>query len=77
MHPAPINRGVEIDSELVECERSRIFKQMKNGVYIRMAVLKTALAEKKGEIFMKKLIKNGVLLDKNHQLFNADMRNNR
>lgn len=48
MHPAPINRGVEIDSELVECERSRIFKQMENGVYVRMAVLKTALAEKKG-----------------------------
>ncbi|KMY49379.1 aspartate carbamoyltransferase catalytic subunit [Peribacillus loiseleuriae] len=48
MHPAPINRGVEIDSELVECERSRIFKQMENGVYVRMAVLKTVLAEKKG-----------------------------
>ncbi|MGM9986585.1 MAG: aspartate carbamoyltransferase catalytic subunit [Bacillaceae bacterium] len=43
MHPAPFNRGVEIDSELVECERSRIFKQMTNGVYVRMAVLKRAL----------------------------------
>ena len=43
MHPAPINRGVEIDSELVECERSRIFKQMKNGVFARMAVLKYSL----------------------------------
>ena len=40
MHPAPINRGVEIDSELVECERSRIFKQMQNGVFARMAILK-------------------------------------
>lgn len=39
LHPAPINRGVEIDSSLVECGRSRIFKQMKNGVYVRMAVL--------------------------------------
>lgn len=39
MHPAPINRGVEIDSELVECQRSRIFKQMNNGVYIRMAIM--------------------------------------
>lgn len=47
MHPAPINRGVEIDSDLVECERSRIFKQMENGVYARMAILKDAL-EKKG-----------------------------
>ncbi|HPZ25922.1 MAG TPA: aspartate carbamoyltransferase catalytic subunit [Kaistella sp.] len=47
MHPAPINRGVEIDSDLVECGRSRIFKQMENGVYARMAILKDAL-EKKG-----------------------------
>ncbi|RQW20738.1 aspartate carbamoyltransferase catalytic subunit [Bacillus sp. C1-1] len=42
MHPAPVNRGVEIDSQLVECERSRIYKQSANGVAIRMAVLKRA-----------------------------------
>lgn len=46
MHPAPINRGVEIDTDLVECERSRIFKQMQNGVFARMAILKEALEEK-------------------------------
>lgn len=46
MHPAPINRGVEIDSDLVECERSRVFKQMQNGVFARMAILKEALEEK-------------------------------
>lgn len=46
MHPAPINRGVEIADELVECKRSRIFKQMENGVYARMAILKNALEEK-------------------------------
>ncbi|RZJ48979.1 MAG: aspartate carbamoyltransferase catalytic subunit [Chryseobacterium sp.] len=46
MHPAPINRGVEIDTDLVECERSRIFKQMQNGVFARMAILKNALEEK-------------------------------
>lgn len=46
MHPAPINRGVEIDSDLVECDRSRIFKQMQNGVFARMAIIKTALEEK-------------------------------
>ncbi len=45
MHPAPINRGVEIADELVESERSRIFKQMENGVYARMAILKEALEE--------------------------------
>lgn len=43
MHPAPVNRDVEIADCLVECERSRIFKQMKNGVFIRMAVLKRSL----------------------------------
>ncbi|QUG41021.1 aspartate carbamoyltransferase catalytic subunit [Psychrobacillus sp. INOP01] len=43
MHPAPFNRGVEIASELVECERSRIFKQMENGVYVRMAVIEMIL----------------------------------
>lgn len=46
MHPAPINRGVEIHSGLVECERSRIFKQMENGVFARMAILKYVLEEK-------------------------------
>ena len=43
MHPAPVNRGVEIDTSLVECERSRIFKQMENGVYVRMACLNIVL----------------------------------
>ncbi|MDL4839995.1 aspartate carbamoyltransferase catalytic subunit [Aquibacillus rhizosphaerae] len=39
LHPAPVNRGVEIDDSLVECGRSRIFKQMTNGVSARMAVM--------------------------------------
>ena len=43
MHPAPINRGVEIADEVAECEKSRIYKQMTNGVYIRMAVVSMAL----------------------------------
>lgn len=43
MHPAPINRGVEIESILVDCARSRIFKQMENGVFARMAILKETL----------------------------------
>lgn len=42
MHPAPVNRGVEIDSMLVECKKSRIFKQMSNGVLVRKAVIKRA-----------------------------------
>ncbi len=43
MHPAPINRGVEIADEVAECEKSRIYKQMTNGVYIRMAVISDTL----------------------------------
>ena len=43
MHPAPVNRGVEIADDVVECEKSRIFKQMTNGVYVRMAVISEAL----------------------------------
>ena len=42
LHPAPFNRGVEIADDVVECEKSRIFKQINNGVYVRMAVLKRA-----------------------------------
>lgn len=48
MHPAPVNRDVEIADCLVECERSRILKQVENGVYVRMAVLKRALENVKG-----------------------------
>ncbi|MFD1672239.1 aspartate carbamoyltransferase catalytic subunit [Agrilactobacillus yilanensis] len=44
MHPAPVNRDVEIASDLVECPQSRIFQQMSNGVYTRMAMLETVLA---------------------------------
>ncbi|MFX3618402.1 MAG: aspartate carbamoyltransferase catalytic subunit [Sporolactobacillus sp.] len=43
MHPGPINRGVELDSDLVESSRSRYFKQIKNGVAVRMASLEWAL----------------------------------
>lgn len=39
LHPGPVNRGVEIEQDLVEHPQSRIFKQMKNGVTTRMAIL--------------------------------------
>lgn len=42
MHPAPYNRGIELSDYAVECDKSRIMKQMENGVYVRMAVLKGA-----------------------------------
>ena len=43
MHPAPFNRNVEIADDIVECDKSRIFKQMKNGVFVRMALLNKVL----------------------------------
>lgn len=43
MHPAPVNRNVEIDDAVVEHPQSRIFKQMANGVPIRMAVMERAM----------------------------------
>ncbi|MGX9799347.1 aspartate carbamoyltransferase catalytic subunit [Pediococcus acidilactici] len=46
MHPAPVNRGIEIESKLVECKCSRIFKQMTNGMYMRMAILTDVLNAK-------------------------------
>ncbi len=57
LHPAPVNRGVEIADELVESKKSRIFKQMENGVYVRMAVLKRALQQ----------IEGGNIHDNSHQ----------
>jgi aspartate carbamoyltransferase catalytic subunit len=39
MHPGPINRGVEIDSEIADCVRSVILEQVTNGLAVRMAVL--------------------------------------
>ena len=39
MHPGPINRGVEIDSEIADCDRSVILEQVTNGLAVRMAVL--------------------------------------
>jgi aspartate carbamoyltransferase catalytic subunit len=39
MHPGPINRGVEIDSDLADSGRSVILEQVTNGIAVRMAVL--------------------------------------
>src|SRR6266480_3729786 len=39
MHPGPINRGVEIDSEIADCGQSLILEQVTNGLAVRMAVL--------------------------------------
>jgi aspartate carbamoyltransferase catalytic subunit len=39
MHPGPINRGVEIDSDVADGNNSIILQQVENGVAVRMAVL--------------------------------------
>ena len=39
MHPGPINRGVEIDSDVADGNQSIILNQVENGVAVRMAVL--------------------------------------
>ena len=39
LHPGPINRGVELDNEAADSEKSLILQQVKRGVAIRMAVL--------------------------------------
>ncbi|MEK6616413.1 MAG: aspartate carbamoyltransferase, partial [Bacteroidota bacterium] len=39
MHPGPINRGVEITSDVADSKQSIILEQVENGVAIRMAVL--------------------------------------
>jgi aspartate carbamoyltransferase catalytic subunit len=39
MHPGPINRGVEIDSDIADSKRSLITEQVTNGLAVRMAVL--------------------------------------
>ncbi|MGD8749379.1 MAG: aspartate carbamoyltransferase catalytic subunit [Balneolaceae bacterium] len=39
MHPGPVNRGVEMESEVADSDRSIILSQVTNGVAVRMAVL--------------------------------------
>jgi aspartate carbamoyltransferase catalytic subunit len=46
MHPGPINRGVEIDSEIADSGRSVILEQVTNGLAVRMAVLFLVNGEK-------------------------------
>lgn len=49
MHPGPINRGVEIDSELADSENSVILEQVTNGIVVRMAVLHLCYCAHKGK----------------------------
>ena len=46
MHPGPINRGVEIDSEVADSDQAIILDQVLNGVAVRMSVLYLLLGGK-------------------------------
>jgi len=48
MHPGPINRGVEINSEVADGESSVILEQVTNGIAVRMAVLYLLLSGQRG-----------------------------
>jgi aspartate carbamoyltransferase catalytic subunit len=43
MHPGPLNRGVEIDSDVADGTRSVILRQVSYGIAIRMAVMSMAI----------------------------------
>jgi len=49
LHPGPVNRGVELDTEIADGPRSVILDQVFNGVLIRMAVLATVIDRPKLE----------------------------
>ena len=46
MHPAPVNRGVEISSQVMDCNASVIYPQVENGVAMRMAILESLLNQR-------------------------------
>lgn len=47
MHPGPINRGVEITSDVADSDQSIILQQVENGVAVRMAILYLLVAQRK------------------------------
>jgi len=47
MHPGPINRGVEITSEVADSNQAVILNQVENGVAIRMAVVYLLASKRK------------------------------
>ena len=47
MHPGPMNRGVEIDSDIAESDQAIILNQVLNGVAVRMSILYCLLGNEK------------------------------
>jgi aspartate carbamoyltransferase catalytic subunit len=50
MHPGPINRGVEIESDIADGTQSVILEQVTNGLAVRMAVLFLLNGGRSGEV---------------------------
>ncbi|KTD47059.1 aspartate carbamoyltransferase [Legionella rubrilucens] len=48
MHPGPINRGVEIESEVADGPQSVILEQVHNGVFMRMAIIESLIQKQIG-----------------------------
>ncbi len=48
MHPGPMNRGVEISTDVADGPYNVILEQVSNGVAIRMAVLHMLMGKKEG-----------------------------
>ncbi len=45
LHPGPVMRNIDISDEMLEDERCKVLEQVKNGVYVRMAILKLILSD--------------------------------
>ena len=45
LHPGPVMRNIDISDEMLEDQRCQVLKQVKNGVYMRMAILKLLLPD--------------------------------
>ena len=46
LHPGPVHRNIDLSDEVMASSQSLVLKQVKNGVAIRMAILKKLILEK-------------------------------
>ena len=63
MHPGPMNRGVEIASEVADGPYSVILEQVANGVAVRMAVLYLLAGGSRRRLMQTRLLKGGRVVD--------------
>ena len=49
LHPGPLNRGVEIESEVADSGRAVILQQVANGIAVRMAILHLCITTEKNK----------------------------